>query len=263
MTHEEAKIILQAYQPLSEGEEAHDLLPEPLLTEALELTRTDAGLGQWFTAQCSFDETMRAALQMEMPPARLRDSILLAGKNNPTSQNVVRLRRYFPMWGAWAAALVMLLSVAFFLAPRIARVNPPPSMSVASFARQVLDIKEHTGITLGKISSDPAQLRTWLAERGAPHDFVIPSALRNIPAAGCQSYMLGGVKVSLICFIIGKDQIVHLFVVNQGVLKDAPLNSLPQFHGAKELAFATWTSGGKCYVLTGDHVSQETLQKLI
>ncbi len=78
-------------------------------------------------------------------------------------------------------------------------------MTVAALTQQVLDLKNH--VSLGKMSSDPAELRAWLAERGAPNDFELPPGLRNVPGVGCQSYAIDGVKVSLVCFMLGKNQI--------------------------------------------------------
>ena len=136
-------------------------------------------------------------------------------------------------------------------------------MTVARFTRQALDIKEQGRIALAAKNTDPTQLRKWLEERGAPHDFVLPPGLQGVASIGCQSFDLGGTKVSLICFDLGNNQVAHLFVVEKSALADASPSSLPQLHDDNGFAFATWSAGSKSYVLTGDHVSKEMLQKLI
>lgn len=62
--------------------------------------------------------------------------------------------------------------------------------------------------------------------------------------------------------MLGKDQIVHLFVVDKDALKDAVPDSSPVIRMESGVAVATWTSGGKSYVLTGI-VSEEILRRLI
>ena len=249
MTIDEAKLILQGYR--AGGEDDHD----PIFAEALQLTRTDQGLARWFNDQQAFETAMREALQSQLPPAGLRDAITMA-KTTPlsTSRSPSNVFRYL----AVAAAVVLLAGGVIFVGQEM-----NPSMTVASFARTALDIKEQNRIVLGKENTDPAKLRTWLAERGAPHEFVIPPGLQGVPSIGCQSYLVNGKKVALICFNLGNNQVAHLFVVEKSALADASSDSRPQVRSEHGLAFATWTAGGKSFVLTGDNVTEETLRRLI
>jgi hypothetical protein len=134
-------------------------------------------------------------------------------------------------------------------------------MTVAVFTQQVLDLKDR--ISLGKMSNKPAELRAWLAERGAPSDFEVPRGLRDVQGLGCQSYTVGGAKVSLMCFMLGQDQFAHLFIVDRDALKDAAPNASPVVRTEGGTPVATWTSGGKGYVLIGINVNEETLRSLI
>jgi hypothetical protein len=255
MDNEQAKLILQAYRP--GGEDAED----PFFSEALEHARVDPELARWFAEQRAFDEAMRKALQTRIPPVGLRDSILLAKRIStlPFRQGGR------PVWQrpgvmALAASIVVLLTVAVLIRPGAEHYFGHP-MTVAAFTQQVLDLKDR--ISLGKMSNDPAELRTWLAERGAPSDFELPRGLREAHGLGCQSYTIRGVKVSLICFMLDQDQFAHLFVVDKDALKDAAPNASPVIRTVGGVALATWTSGGKSYVLTGINVNEETLQQLI
>lgn len=255
MDNEQAKLILHAYRP--SGEDADD----PFFSKALEQARVDPELAKWFAEQRAFDEAMRKALQERIPPAGLRDSILLARKISTLPRQ--QLSR--PFWQrpgvmALAASIFVLFAVAVLIRPGLEHYFGHP-MTVTAFTKQVLDLKER--VSLGKMSSNPAELRAWLAERGAPSDFELPRGLRDAHGLGCQSYTIDGVKVSLLCFMLGEDQFAHLFVVDSDALKDAAPNASPVIRTEGGIALATWTSGGKSYVLTGINVSEEMLRKLI
>ncbi|MEI6322266.1 MAG: hypothetical protein WCP60_04085 [bacterium] len=249
MTTQEAKLILQAYRTGSADE------ADPFFTEALELARIDTDLGAWFERQSAFDQKMVGALESEIPPAGLRDAIL-ARKTSPLALKQSKPYRPLSMLVSLTAAIVLFVGIVSFH-------HGSGRMTVAAFSREALDIKEQGKIALEKMSSDPQSLRKWLADRGAPSDFVLPQGLKGVSSFGCQSFDIGGNKVSLICFDLGNNQVAHLFVVDKSALADASQSSLPQMHVDKGLAFATWTSGNKCFVLTGDNVSKEKLQKLI
>jgi hypothetical protein len=255
MDNEQAKLILQAYRP--GGEDADD----PFFSEALEQARVDPELAKWFAEQRAFDEAVRKGLQTRIPPVGLRDSILLAKKISTLPLHQASR----PVWRrpgvtALAASIVVLLAVAVLIRPGAEHYVGHP-MTVAAFTQQVLDLKDR--ISLGKMSNNPAELRAWLAERGAPSDFELPRGLRDVHGLGCQSYTIGGVKVSLVCFMLGEDQFAHLFVVDNDALKDAALNASPVIRTEGGIALATWTSAGKSYVLTGINVNEETLRRLI
>lgn len=255
MTTQEAKLILQAYRPGSEDG------VDPFFAAALELARADKELGEWFERQCAFDQKMGKALQSQLPPAGLRDAIL-AKKTTKSFPKQKKHAFYTTLILAVAAAITLMVGIAVFY-------NTPTkewsgsSLTAANFARRALDIKEQGKIALEKMSSDPQMLRKWLADRGAPSDFVLPPGLSGVPSFGCQSFDMGGTKVSLICFDLGNNQVAHLFVVDKSALIDASHSSEPQLYDDHGLAFATWTSGNRSYVLTGDNVPKEVLQKLI
>jgi hypothetical protein len=254
MDNEQAKLILQAYRP--GGEDAND----PFFFEALEQARVDPELEKWFAEQRAFDEAMRKALQTRIPPVGLRDSILLTKKIS----TLPRRQPSRPVWRrpgvmALAASIVVLLAAAVLLRPGAKYYAPP--MTLAAFTQQVLDLKDRA--SLGKLSNKPSELRAWLAERGAPSDFELPRGLRDAHGLGCQSYTIGGAKVSLICFMLDPDQFAHLFVVDANALRDAVPNANPVIRTEGGTPVATWTSGGKSYVLLGINVSEETLRRLI
>ena len=255
MTTQEAKLILQAYRPGSEDEE------DPFFADALELARADKELGEWFARQCEFDRMMGSALQSEIPPSGLRDAIL-ARKTHPLVSKKAKPFHVLSILLSGAAAIVLFVGIALFHGG-FHNGSRSADLTVAAFTREALDIKEQGRVSLATKSTDPAQLRKWLAERGAPNDFVVPPGLNGIPSLGCQSYEMGGTKVTLICFDLGNNQVAHLFVIDKSALTDASQDSRPELREENGLAFATWTSGNKSYVLTGDNITRETIQKLI
>lgn len=98
---------------------------------------------------------------------------------------------------------------------------------------------------------------------GASGEFELLTGLRSFPGSGCSSFDLGGIKVSLVCCKLGKDQRGHLFVVDKAGLKDESPEIRPALHTENGLAWATWNPGGKSYVLIGVNVSEETLRRLL
>ena len=58
-------------------------------------------------------------------------------------------------------------------------------------------------------------------------------------------------------------RVAHLFVVDQSALANASLETRPLMRSENGLAFATWSVGGKSFVLTGDNLTEETIRRLI
>ncbi len=255
MDNEQAKLILSAYR--SSGED----LTEPFFVEALEQTRRDPALGRWFEDQCDFDKAINAALTSEAPPSHLRESLLLGKKlvnfdeQNKDARHVWWMRR--TSWVALAAAVILLFGIAAIIRPT---ANPP--MTAERFVQAAVHIKTSGQISLGKMAKDSQKLQTWLGTKNAPHDFLIPKALNALASLGCQTYSMDGSKVSLICFTLDQDRNVHLFVIDSDRLKNPP-GSSPSFEQKEGVVTATWSSGGRTFVLLGSQVTEETLRRLI
>jgi len=253
MTIQEAKLILHAYRP--SGEDSAD----PFFSKALELARTNPELGAWFAEQQKFDAAMGQALQSQLPPADLKARIL-SQQILPTAPKRLSFSS-FKLLAPLAAAVVFFAGL-FTLHESSFFFVGGHAMTLTAFASQALTIKEQ-GVALGMKSTDPEQLRKWLAERGAPASFVIPPGLRGVPSAGCQSYTINGTKVSLVCFNLGDNRIAHLFIVDKTALADAAPDAHLQLREQDGIALASWSGEGKSYVLTGDNISMEILKRLV
>jgi hypothetical protein len=158
---------------------------------------------------------------------------------------------------ALAASVILLLGIGLLLRP-----DATGPMSGEQFVQSVLDLKTSGQISLGKMSSDPEELRTWLARQRSPSAFDLPPSLEKLGAMGCQTFTVHGHKVSLLCFMLDKDRIVHFFVIDNESLEGAP-GTQPRFRQVDNIATATWSIGGRTYVLAGKDVDEETLRRLI
>lgn len=250
MDNKQAKLILSAYRQT--GEDGSD----PFFAEALEQARVDPELAKWFAEVRRFDLTMTQALGAQKPPEHLRQTLLLGNK-------VVSLHRRRPFWAqpvtwfALAAALAVFLGLGILLHQGGQRTLTGPQ-----YVREIIGLTETGKITLGKMGGSTDEQKSWLATRSSPHDFTIPVGLRAYPGAGCQTYVVNGTKVSLMCFMLSQDQMVHMFVVDEGALEDAP-GTTPAFIRGHDKVAATWSADGKTYVVVGMNVSEETLRRLI
>ena len=247
MDNEQARLILRACRP--GGQDASD----PLFAEALEMARVDPELAAWLAEERRFDEAMTEALQALEPPKHLRQAL---GTQALSRRSTTAQRAWPASWLALAAALALFLGLSLLF-----QQGEPP-MTGEQIAREVIELAASGKIALGKFSNNPDDLQSWLAARGSPHGFAIPAGLRAYPGIGCQTYLMGGAKVSLICFRLGKDEVIHLFVVDEDALKNAP-GKLPSIIRDQDKVAATWSAGGKTYVLMGMHTSEETLRRLI
>ncbi len=254
MDNEQAKLILSAYR--ASGEDASD----PFFAEALEQVRRDPELGRWFAEQRRLDQSMQSALQSVVPPASLREELLLNRRVVRLNQRSGLFGRFLSRpapWLAMAASIVLLLGIGFLLySPQ---THP---LTTDQLVQEVFDLKQNDGITLGKMGGGTDELRAWLARRGSPSDFTVPAGLEALGGMGCQTFTINGHKVSLVCFMLDKDRLVHFFVMDNTGL-DHPPGTEPTFVQREGLTAATWSEGGRTYVLTGKGVDEETLRRLI
>lgn len=249
MDNESARIILSAYR--STGADASD----PVFADALEQARRDPALAEWFAGQRAVDERMCAALQSVIPPAGLKSRILASGRVIEFSGRRSWWSR--PAWLALAASILILLGVtAVFFQKETARHIP-----LAVLTDEIFQIQKNMP-SLGAMSSDTAELRRWLADRGTPHDFAIPSGLHDKMGIGCQVYSIRGSKVSLICFQLENKQMAHYFVTDRRNLTDSPAIGQTIYLQKDGVTFATWSDDRRTYVLAST-VPADELKRLL
>ena len=104
-------------------------------------------------------------------------------------------------------------------------------------------------------TNDPVQIRAHLARQAAPADYVLPPALEKVTTTGCGVLGWQQKPVSMICFHsgrplrLGEKTDMFLFVINRDTVPDAPSGPAPRIADVNSLVTATWTRGGKVYVL--------------
>lgn len=247
MNNEEAKLILQAYRP--GGQDAND----PRFREALEQAQRDPELARWFANEQALDSRISAKVKAAItPPAHLKAQLLAQTK-------IVR-----PLvW--WQQTLVKVALAACFVVLLTVGVVWFTSARDEGFARYRATMAEFAGNKLDRLdlmSHDVTEVRRWLAQKESHGDLVLPAGLGGRPSLGCRLLDWKGHKVSLVCFELENKQVAHLLVVDSAAFKDAPTES-PVFNQVGNVATASWSRGGKTYIVASKEASQTDLMKLL
>lgn len=257
MTNEEAKFILRACRP--GGQDARD----PQCAEALAQLERDPELARWFERERQFDQALARKLKQAPVPPYL-PAMIFAGAKMARTESSGRVRRLL----ALAAGVALLLGGALF-GFRAMRTPPPDLRRAGSasagvfqdFQRDMVELIRSGSYALQLHASDHSAIRQWLASQRGQSGFVVPPGIANAPAFGCQVLEWRAASVTLVCFR-HQGSFVHLFVIDAGLLKDAPAETTPQLVQVGENLAAHWTNQGKTYVLTGLNDAQ-ALRRLL
>lgn len=244
MNNLDAKEVLKTYRPGVDDENDPDII------RALTLVRQDPNLAQWHEQQQAFNAGVRETLRRIEPPAGLKEKIL-AGQFHPKA--VLWWRR--PELLAIAAAIAILIGLAVYWIPSSDQNTLATYRSrMARFA-----LREYR---MNLVTNDLNRIRSYLAEQGAPADYTLNPELEKLPGVGCALLKWQNQPVSLICFRLGRDDLLWLFVTDRTSVPGAPSTAAPQYDQVGKLATATWSSQGKTYLL-GVIGDQQTLQKYL
>lgn len=230
MNSADAKRILIACRPGTE--DMHD----PGVRAALEQVERDPDLQKWWTQQQTFQYEVRENLRRVPVPGSLRDKILARTK-------VVEI----PWWRtpvAWSAAAAAVLLITFF-------AMRSPSAREGSFqtfrSRMVGNVLRQYAMTIE--TNDMAPIRQHLATNNAPSDYVLPGNLTRLPVMGAGLLSWRDRRVSMVCLDSGTQGTVFLFVVDASSVNNPPTRR--EYAPVNSLNTASWTEGGKAYVLAG------------
>lgn len=252
MNRDEAKAILLLYRPGTTDD------ADPQIAEALAAVKGDAELDRWFEEHCARQNSLRENLRKIVPPTGLREQII---SEHRARRKVIFLRRNLAL--AAVAMIGALLGFAIFWVPK----SPAPENTFAMYQRKMAGIALR-GYGMDLTTDDAAKIRAYLAQRSAPADFVLPAGLQNAELTGCAVEGWQGAKVSMICFRSGRrlppgqQNDVWLFIVNGGVVKNAPASTTPELSKVNRLATASWTKNGNLYFL-GAMGDEQTIRKLL
>jgi len=232
MNSQQAKSILEVWR--AGGPAAS----QAEVTAALRQLERDPELARWFDDQRAFDSTMTSALKEIPVPLALKESIL--------AENVlVRV----PFWQQSSARLALAASV-LLLASLAAVLIKGQAASFVDYRREVIEEAWSDAPHLDLSTSDMGQIRRWLVQQKAKGDFVVPTALRDLPVVGCRLLEWRGHKASMVCFAEGLKH-THLFVMDHVDFAGVPPQGTPDFEKCGGWKTVSWSQGGRTYVLSG------------
>ena len=251
MTHAEAKAILLTYRPGTTDAE------DPQVAEALALARNDTELARWLDEHCARHEILRAKFRQITPPEGLREQII---SERAVQINLARKQRTLAL--AAIAAIVLILGlVAVWWHPQHA------GNTFTHYCNRMVGTALR-GYSMDLETNSLEQIRTYLARHQAPANYQLPDGLQKTIGVGCAVLTWQGTKVSMVCFRTGKSLMpgqqsdLWLFVVDSDSVKGGPTSSSPRFTRMNQLITASWTQGGKLYLLgtTGD---EQTIRRYL
>lgn len=231
MNQVEAKRVLSAYRPGQEGAD------EPDVVAALELTRREPALEQWWRQQQVFHVTIKQGLAGIPIPNDLRGRIRV----RPVIVS-------FPWWrrpSVWAAAAIVLL-VGLVLLPQKSGSDVPFETFRSRMVRTVLrqyrmDIQ----------TNDMTGVRQFLAGNKAPADYVLPPALAQLTPLGAGVLSWQGSRVSMVCLNSKAGGTLFLFVADQSTMSRPP-GGARDYARINKLTTVSWTEGKNVYILAGE-----------
>ena len=236
MNLQEAKTVLLRWRP------GHGDLRDPEIAQALELARNEPALHDWLEKQRSFQKSLEKSFREAPVPPELRRRLLAQG-------NALRRRAWWQpsIWAA-AAGFILLLSVAaqWMKAPRVNSFDVFRDRTVRGIQRVYPPMEIMT--------NDAERIRQFLASRKAPSDYVLPKGLSNLPVIGAGIMNWQGKGVSMVCLNSTTSQgTLFLFVMDAASIRNPPpeLSASPEFVSVFRMMTASWTSGGKVYLLAG------------
>jgi hypothetical protein len=254
----EAKIILQLYRP--DTADADD----PQIAEALALAKSDPELSRWFEEHCARQNALREKFRQIGIPAGLKEQIISEQaaffKRNSRREKIILVATVTTI----IAALAVIVS--FYFQPG-GNGNQAVANTLANYQNQMAGTAT-SGYGMSFPTNDLTQIRNYLTQNAAPSDYTLPAPLEKTATTGCAIEGWQGKKVSMICFRTGKplppgqQGDLWLFVVDHTSVKGAPDAASPQFTKVNQLAIATWTQGGKLYLLATEG-DEQVLRKFL
>ncbi|MEM6600576.1 MAG: hypothetical protein AAF649_04245 [Verrucomicrobiota bacterium] len=241
MDKEEAKLILGCYRP--NGRDASD----PEMRQALELAEHDPELSIWFKREQEIDSVICQKVSECQVPESLKTSIIAGRK-------LVKINSRFkpPQLLAMAAVLIALIAVSVVIFP--GDQNPGGSFiaqdGFLKFRSEMVQFVQ-SGFELDVQTGDTEELNQWFMQHSSP--LIDSDAAQHLAqhAMGCKAFRWDGKPVSLMCYRVDEDQVLHLFVMD---LQQQELGGLPQqdtklLETVNQRSTASWQENGKAYLL--------------
>jgi hypothetical protein len=249
MNDEEARKILALYRPGTAD------ATDPSFKEALDRAkphppqaggqgRPDPELGRWFQEHCASHLSIRNKFREIPVPPGLKDQIL-AEVRTPDAK-VILFRPAVFLRAAAVLVLCLGLAALFWRSH-----NQKVDFAIYR-SRMVRTALEPYGMVP---SHDLQTINLFLAGQKAPADYVLPVGVAKAQPIGCAVVRWQGKPVSMICFRSGKPLTsdrptdLWLFIVDESSVRNGPDASPPLVAQVNKLMTASWTRGGKMYIL--------------
>ena len=238
MNRDEAKNILLLYRPGTAD------AADPQIAEALALAKYDPELTLWLDKICAQQDALREKFRRIPVPAGLKEQII---SEQAAQAKIISFPRNLALATATAIAALIILTLFWF--------RPHANDDTFAVYQNQMAGVALRGYTMDLATNNPAPIRAYLAQNGAPSDFGLPASLEKIEVTGCAIEGWQHAKVSMICFRTGRplpsgqSSDLWLFVIDRAAMKNAPEENTRQFARVNKLMTATWTDGGKIYFL--------------
>lgn len=245
MNNQQAKEILKLYRPGTAD------ATDPEFVEALELCERDNELKTWFADHCAVYAAMRSKFRQITVPEGLKEQII-------AERPVHRA----PVWqkAVLAAGAFAVIALVAFNIQQNWRPSEPHDFAAY---RSYMDEQAVRGYYMDLTTNNLDQIRVYLGQKNAIADYVLPADLEKKAAAvGCVATTWQGKPVSMICFhsdrptTANQQSDLWLFVTDRTTTSDTPTTSTPTIAKADGLITASWTIGGRTYVLATDGDAQ-------
>ena len=239
MNREQAKEILLGYRPMVDVPQSSEF------SDALALAEKDPELKAWFEQHCEFQKVIRAKLMQIPVPEGLKEQILSERKATFAlpSKSLLKLA---------AVCFVFLVALSVWLFPNFQRGG---ERTFENFRSRMVKTVARAYPAMDKETDNPAEIRRYLAEKGAATNYELPSPLEKTTPTGCAILTWQGKTVTMIWFKsrpnVSKQPDLFLFVIDRAAVPNAPRTTTPEFSQTNSLWTASWTSGTKSYVLSG------------
>lgn len=212
-------------------------MDDPELAEALGLTEREPEVRPWWQEHQRLDAGVRTALREIPLPPDLAERIV-AGRPAAT------LRLPVPHRWVWALAV----AAVFLFAGGLVWWSLPSGPQFPTYRNRMarVAVREYRRDLQ---TNDLGAIQGFLARNQAPADYLLMPAMRTLPGLGCGVARWQNQPVSMVCFDLGKGQILWLFVAERDAVVSAPLGREPVFETVGRLATAAWSEGNQVYLL--------------
>ncbi|MBV9491636.1 MAG: hypothetical protein JO069_18245, partial [Verrucomicrobia bacterium] len=220
--------------------------------DALEQARRDPQLARWFDEQRMLDQTIFQALKWVEAPVSAQQ--LLVGQIS-TAKERNPWQRWLPLL---ALAALVVISAIVLVGPLGAN---RPGDTLKAFQKDALAlVAPEPAINLSLLTPSLAATRAYIVQAHGPVAPGVPAALRAMPTAGCLVTEWHHHRLSLTCFVMPGNRLVHLLVVPKDALDGA---RLPEGLQTAEGWHIAYREGQGMVMLWATHAPMEEFRQIL